>query len=183
MVQSHTHAIIGGRRYDAGGRKPNQPRFGFIGCRRPVEILHICSYEHKRNDSSLNAESCSFAIVRGLVADATVPVMPWDDRCVSILPSFFQYLGFRSARQLIICHSALDLGMNTWCFDRFGEAEVVALSQISGQLILCTVPCGKKSYWVTIAHDHVRCWATKYPLALPRFALIQFIPSLSKSKT
>lgn len=109
QVDSYSHVIVKGQRYDAVWRKSGlHPRFAFIDAREPVEILNLCAYTHKRKQSHLNPESCVFAIVRRLIKDATVPTMPWDERYASV------FLRDNFIRSCIVLSLALLQSLRSW---------------------------------------------------------------------
>lgn len=79
-VRSHTSVLSGGILYGAGcTSRGEKTRFGYMDTRRAVEISLICTYTHPRIDNPHLADTCSFGVVRRLVCDDSVPMMPWDE--------------------------------------------------------------------------------------------------------
>ncbi|KIK78718.1 hypothetical protein PAXRUDRAFT_163227 [Paxillus rubicundulus Ve08.2h10] len=50
---------------------------------------------------------------------------------------------------------APDLGVQSWHGDMMGDLEVVAIEQLSGQLILAPIKMKNEDYWITVAYNHV----------------------------
>jgi hypothetical protein len=55
----------------------------------------------------------------------------------------------------LVCFRASDLVVESWYAEELGDAFVIGLEQLTGQLILAPIMVRDVELWITVPYDHV----------------------------
>ncbi|KAI0822078.1 hypothetical protein BC628DRAFT_1328267 [Trametes gibbosa] len=124
-VPSFSHVIVAGVRYGTStAHRGLSCRYAYINGRQPVDIQQILQVSCTSPNGQILIGG--IAIVRPFLPSEKAGGMPWAAR-------------------------AVDLGIDTWKATRLGPAQVVNLSEFTGQFALARVEHGSKYLWITMS--------------------------------
>ncbi|KAI0042742.1 hypothetical protein FA95DRAFT_1609954 [Auriscalpium vulgare] len=127
-VRSPSHVVVRKRRFGASTRTRGLSAcYGYMGNRIPVCIDYLFTVNHMLADGS--KFDANIAVVRRFTRDERIPEFPW-------------------------AIWATDLGVQAWYAQRFADAEVIPMENLTGHFIMCPLRLRNKSLWFTVAHDH-----------------------------